>query len=383
MAINEKKILHIITTGESGGAQTHLYDLCTSIRGRYRPLVAMGHKGVLGDKLEKAEIPVYLLPALQREINLIKDWHACREMHHLINELQPDLICTHSSKAGFLGRIAAWRAGIPTIFTAHGWAFTEGVPPTRRFVYKILERWAAQWTKRIICVSDYDFQLACKNRVAAPAKMVTIHNGIPAGRPPRERGYNDDSRIKVIMVARFSSQKDQPLLLQAISELQLDDSFEVWLVGEGPLLSAARDYAAQLNIMDKTKFLGDRSDVADLLDGADIFVLTSHWEGFPITILEAMRAGLPVIVSDVGGCREAVLVGQTGYVVKPGDIRGLAYYIEEMITDRVSRINMSQAGYERFMNNFTIDKMVEKTLGVYDEVLGQSFDPISQQYIDK
>jgi glycosyltransferase involved in cell wall biosynthesis len=374
LAVNKNKVLHIITTGESGGAQTHLYDLCTHMPDRYKPLVAMGQKGTLGDKLAQANIPVYIVPSLQREISLFRDGHAYREIQQLINELQPDLICTHSSKAGFLGRLAARAASIPVIFTVHGWAFTEGVAPLRRLLYRILERWAARWTARLICVSDYDFQLACRYRVAAAQRMTTIHNGIPPGAYQGEDAgkSNADRTIRMIMVARFSAQKDQSLLLQAVSEMQLDHPFEVVLVGDGPLLPLVRDYAAGLRISDKIKFLGDRSDVEDLLNQADIFVLTSHWEGFPITILEAMRAGLPVIASDVGGCREAVADGQTGYLVKPGDSRGLTHYLEELVCNRDLRSSMGQAGYERFINNFTADKMVEKTLLVYDEVLRAS-----------
>ena len=371
LAVNKNKVLHIITTGESGGAQTHLYDLCTHMPDSYKPLVAMGQKGTLGDKLAQANIPVYIVPSLQREISLFKDGRAYREIRQLINELQPDLICTHSSKAGFLGRLAARAAGIPAIFTVHGWAFTEGVSSARRFLYRILERWAARWTARLICVSDYDFQLARKYKVAAPQRMATIHNGIPPGdyRPAADGDSNADHKINLIMVARFSPQKDQLLLLRAVSELQIDHPWGVILVGDGPLLPLARNYTAGLNSRDKIKFLGDRSDVEDLLNQAHIFVLTSHWEGFPITILEAMRAGLPVIASDVGGCREAVADGQTGYLVKPGDSQGLTHYLEELICNRDLRSSMGQAGYERFINNFTADKMVEKTLLVYDEVL--------------
>ncbi|MEQ8200706.1 MAG: glycosyltransferase family 4 protein [Syntrophomonadaceae bacterium] len=364
-----KKILFVITGGESGGAQTHLFDLCTHMDKKFVPLVAIGSPGPLGDRLCAAGIAVYEVPALRRKIELAQDIKAYLQLQDLIQRLQPDLICTHSSKAGFLGRMASKRVGVPSIFTAHGWAFTEGVAGLQSFLYRHLEWLAGHWCDKIICVSEYDFQLALKARIIAAEKMAVIHNGLTPAPYPADKVTHPEHVPRIIMVARFSAQKDYRLLLQVISELDPDMPIMVDLVGDGPLRKSCMELAARLNLLDRVNFLGDRADVPDLLKQADIFVLTSHWEGFPITILEAMRAGLPVIASDVGGCREAVIDGSTGFLVTAGDPKSLQSYLEVLLADQELRVKLGRAGYMSFINHFTIDKMIDKTMNVYKEVL--------------
>ncbi len=367
--IHSNKILFIITGGESGGAQTHLFDLCTHLDRGFVPLVAIGSPGQLGARLSAGGIRVYEVPSLRRNIRLFQDIKAYRQLRDLIQELQPDLICAHSSKAGFLGRMAAKQAGLPSIFTAHGWAFTEGVADLQSFLYRQLEWLAGHWCDRIICVSEYDFHLALKARIITAEKMAVIHNGLTPAPLPANRTTLLEQVTRIIMVARFSAQKDYQLLLQVISQLDPNIPIVVDLVGDGPLRKSCLELAARLNLLDRVNFLGDRADVPELLKRADIFVLTSHWEGFPITILEAMRAGLPVIASDVGGCREAVINGSTGFLVTAGDPGSLKSNLENLIADQELRAKLGRAGFMSFNSHFTIDKMMEKTMNIYKQVL--------------
>ena len=297
------KVLQIITLGELGGAQTHLFDIVHNLKSNFDFHVAIGEPGYLTESLRKEGVAVHRIPSLHRDISLINDSKAYWEILSLIRSIQPDLVCTHSSKAGFLGRRAAYKLGVPSVFTAHGWAFTDGVDNKRRELYLRLEKMAARWCNRIICVSEYDRQLALKHRVAPDNKLVTIHNGIPSD----TFFYSKRESIPLVitMVARFSEQKDHALLLKAVKDIDIKN-IKVLLIGDGPLLPDIKFLAESLSLNDRVQFLGSRKDVPQILAQSDIFVLTSNWEGFPITILEAMRAGLPVICSDVGGCREAV-----------------------------------------------------------------------------
>jgi len=369
--IHSKKILFIITGGESGGAQTHLFDLCSNLDQMFIPLVAIGSPESLGDRLKSSGIAVYEVPSLQRQINLFQDFRTYHVLQDLINRLQPDLICAHSSKAGFLSRAAARRCKVPSIFTAHGWAFTEGVPFLKRLMYRRLEWLAGRWCDKIICVSEYDVRLALKARIAQPEKLTSIHNGLPPAPFGLANGAHSEVP-RIIMVARFSAQKDYPLLLKAIRDLGSNIPFKVDLVGDGPLLGSTIELASRLNILDKVNFLGDRADVPTLLNNSDIFVLTSNWEGFPISILEAMRAGLPVIASDVGGCNEAVINGSTGFLVPAGDLKSLINSLHTLLIDQDLRTRLGQTGHNFYLENFTINKMVEKTMHVYEQVLNIS-----------
>ena len=363
------KILYVITTGHSGGAKTHLYELCTRLPGCFSPIVIMGHPGTLEDRLVRAGVPVHIIPSLQREISLKKDIEAYRQLCAMVRSLQPDLLCLHSSKAGILGRLAAHRLGIPAVFTAHGWAFAEGVPPLQRFFYRQIERLAGRYCQCIICVSDYDYRLARRYNVAPPGCLAVVHNGIAAEPIPSSTPHDGPRPVRIIMVARFAPQKNQLLLLEAANRLPAHQPFEIILVGDGPLLPTVQDHAARLPIAGKVHFLGNREDVGQLLRDSDIFVLSSWWEGFPITILEAMRAGLPVVASDVGGCREAVVDGQTGFLFEPGDVQTLSQRLSELTADQELRRQMGLAGQEWFITRFTADKMVEDTVKIYKDKL--------------
>lgn len=364
---SKAKVLQIITLGELGGAQTHLFDIVHNLKSNFDFHVAIGEPGYLTESLRKEGVAVHRIPSLHRDISLINDSKAYWEILSLIRSIQPDLVCTHSSKAGFLGRRAAYKLGVPSVFTAHGWAFTDGVDSKRQKLYLRLEKMAARWCNRIICVSEYDRQLALKCRVAPDNKLVTIHNGIPSD----TFFYSKRESIPLVitMVARFSEQKDHALLLNAVRDIDIRN-IKVQLVGDGPLLPNIKSLAESLNIGDRVQFLGNRRDVPELLTHSDIFVLTSKWEGFPITILEAMRAGLPVICSDVGGCSEAIKDGENGFLVPRGDGVVLANRLKQLIKDKDLRYKMGQKGRMSFEKCFTVEKMAEKTERIYREIIG-------------
>lgn len=368
-ALPLNRILMVITKGDLGGAQTHVYDLCSNLKDQLEVHVVVGEYGPLFDKLDALGIKVHIIPPLNREVSFISDWRALQQLTRLVQSLNPDLIAAHSSKAGILSRLAAARTGKPCVFTAHGWAFSEGVSPLKSRVYQMAERFAARRTDRIICVSDYDRLLAVKTKVAAMEQLVTIHNGISMTETKPEA--RQDQEIRMIMVARFCEPKDHALLFRAVKNLNPNPSFRLQLVGDGPDFNQCKDLAEQLGIAHLVDFLGPRLDVPALLQQADLFVLCSNWEGFPITILEAMRAGLPVVCSDVGGCSEAVVEGETGYLVPRGDLHSLQKRLAELIENQQLRRQMGSAGYTRFTEHFTVDKMVQQTLCVYQKVMTQ------------
>lgn len=363
-------LLYIITNGDLGGAQIHLLQLIRNLPANYHVAVIIGDTGWLYQELQKQGIKVYYVRTLVREISPVKDTLALLTLRRIIDEVKPDIVHCHSSKAGFLGRIAAKVCHIPAVFTAHGWAFTEGVNSSKRLIYKILENMAAKWTEKIICVSEYDRQLGLKAISNGDRKLVTIHNGIVY--LPKwgiEQDRITSGRVRLIMVARFSSPKDQTLLLKALSILKTEGfRFETTLVGDGPSLEPTKMLASELGVKEDVYFAGARSDVDDLLVKQDIFVLTSNWEGFPISILEAMRQGLPVISSDVGGVNEAVIDGETGFLIPRGDVEYLVKRLRELSNNPELCKAMGCKGREKFEEFFAVEKMLEKTVHVYQEV---------------
>jgi glycosyltransferase involved in cell wall biosynthesis len=297
----------------------------------------------------------------------LKDIRAVFELKSLFSYLRPDIIAAHSSKAGWLGRIAGYLTGVPTIFTAHGWAFTDGVPRSQRMIYLIAERFVAPLSTRIITVSESDMRLAYEHRIGKKSTLKVIHNGVPDV-DMALRAKPETEPATIIMVARFSQQKDHAQLIKALSGLR-NMKWHLDLIGEGESKDSIGSLARQLNIADRISFLGARRDVAQCMAKAQLFVLTSNWEGFPMTILEAMRAGLPVIASDVGGVREAVVDNCTGFLIPPGDASLLQKRLHSLIEDTGMRRKMGECGRRRYESYFTVEHMLEKTLALYQDVV--------------
>jgi glycosyltransferase involved in cell wall biosynthesis len=170
------------------------------------------------------------------------------------------------------------------------------------------------------------------------------------------------------MVARFGAQKDHPTLFRALAGL-LDFPWQVDLIGEGPLLGEMQSLASSLGIADRVHFLGQRMDVDQILSRAQGCLLVTNWEGFPLSILEAMRAGLPVVASAVGGIGESVVDGETGYLTPRGDAEVLRDRIGRLLSAPATRIHLGANGRLRYERQFTLDHSVAKTLAVYRDVI--------------
>ncbi len=363
------KIAYIITRADHyGGAQIHVRDLSKWMKGHAQDVTVIGGwKGILSDEIEANGVRFRQAPALNRSIHPIRDIAAFIQVRAILRDIQPDIISCHSSKAGLIGRLAAWSLGMKSIFTAHGWAFTNGVSPVKRYLFRWIEWFCVFFGHHIITVSRYDKVLALKHHVARAKDMTVIHNGKHDDRPVQQGIKGKVPQF--CMVARFSDQKDHTTLLNAFAGLK-DKDWHLNLVGDGE----DTDYRAlciALGIEDKVTFHGQRRDVPDFLDTQDVYMLISHWEGFPRSIIEAMRAGLPVITSRTAGSPESVLNFKTGYVVPERNPKSLERAINLLISDPLRRATMGEQGRKRFEKYFTFDQMAYKTLNVYETVLGK------------
>lgn len=349
-----------------GGASVHLLDLAQGAqRAGHDIEILVGGDGVFLEHAQKKEIPCKSLKNMTREINPIKDFLGFFELKREISRINPDIVHLHSSKAGILGRLAAKSLSIPTVFTAHGWAFTEGVSRKRRFLYRFLEKIMARYTDKIITVSKYDKELALSLGVGDNSKLATIHNGIPES-IERTATLTPNATVRMIMVARFEAPKNQLALINILSGMKHLDWY-LELVGDGPLLDNAIKSAHQHSLSDRIFFAGACNDVQARLANADIFLLISDWEGLPLTILEAMRSGLPVIASKVGGVPEAVEEGVTGFMAERGNEHALATAISKLIESAELRKKMGAEARKKFERSFTFEEMLKKTIAIYED----------------
>jgi len=353
---------------EYGGAQIHVRDIALAAQALgHRVIVITGAAGAAAEDARRSGLDIVEAPCLLREIKPGTDIRAVFEIARMLRTYGIELLHCHSSKAGIIGRLATWKTGIPAVFTAHGWAFTDGVSPRKKKLYKFIEKLMAPLAARIITVSEYDRRLALEAGVGRADRMIAIQNGMP-NLPVIERASrNPHHPLRLIMVARIDKQKNQAQLLRALGRLAASN-WTLSLVGAGDD-THLRALAGQLGIADKVSFLGQRSDVPELLAAHDVFCLVSNWEGFPLTIVEAMRAGMPVIASDVGGCKEAIDHGATGFVVPRDGERQIAEAIEALIADPSLAAQQGAAGRSAFEARFTFERMAEKTFAAYDAAL--------------
>lgn len=365
------KILYLVTEGNRAGPQIHILLCCKRLKEEFDLVVCSGTDDFLGGELAAIGVPFHKVDSLGRNRPTLSDPLIVKDLKKLFQELKPDLISCHSTKAGFVGRIAARMAGIPAIFTAHGWSFTDGAPPLRKKIAPHVERWLARRAARIICVSENDRRSALAARIAPPDKLITVHNGMPDVDPKFFANPGRGEKTIITMIARFQPQKDQPLLLDALAGLRASTPpWEMWFVGYGALEEAARRQADALGLSDRVKFLGEQGDeIPALLARSHAFALITKWEGFPRSILEAMRAGLPVLASDVGGVRESVADGETGFLAPRGDEQAVKEKLKKIISDPSLREKMGKAGRKRFVEEFTLEAMLAKTRAVYLDVL--------------
>lgn len=363
------RLVYVVTRADRiGGSLVHVRDLAVAMRAAgHTVTVLTGGTGCFTEQLADRNVPFIPIDHMSRTIRPLDDARALFEVRAALKRLRPHLVSTHSPKAGWLGRIAARSLGLPVVFTAHGWAFTEGVPPVAAWIHLWAERVAGPFADRIIAVSHYDRDLAVKRRVAPARKFTTIHNGMPDV-PLELRATPDRTPPHLVMVARFEEQKDHSTLLRALGRLS-GMQWTLELIGDGPLLEDARELARGLGIADRVQFVGARQDVARRLSHAQLFLLISNWEGFPRSILEAMRAGLPVVASRAGGAAESVEHGVTGAVVRPREVGELAEALKPLLASAELRLRLGTAGRQRYEDAFTFERMLTETIGVYEQVL--------------
>lgn len=357
----DMKILYIITRSELGGAQAVVLSYLQALDGQAEIALATGEDDFLAEQARLLGIPVFILPELVPPISPRLDCMALRSLYKLIRQYRPDLVHAHSSKAGLLGRMAARIAGVPSVFTAHGFAFTEGAGFSRRALAFPSEWLGARLGQSLIAVSEHDGNLAARFGILPRTKVNVIRNGI-ADVPFRARP-SEGPRVNIAMVARFAPPKAHESVLHAMLGLQIDS--KLWFIGEGPTFPRVRAEAIRIGLADRIEFMGARTDVPELLSQSHIFVLASNYEGLPISILEAMRAGLPVIASAVGGVPECVHDGITGFLVARGDIKALREKLRELIASPSLRTLMGQSGRELFETQFSSPIMIDKTIALY------------------
>jgi glycosyltransferase involved in cell wall biosynthesis len=310
----------------------------------------------------------------RREINPL-DALAFYELFKLCRKEKFDIVHTHTSKGGFLGRIAARIAGVPIVFqTVHGFSFNELTPWLITAFYVYLERLAGPFGDVMISVTDQHRLMAIEKGITKPDKIITIHNGINLSRfegiaatksMSRELGLSREA-ILIGTVGRLAPQKGQTYLLRAMPHVvRKHPQTNLVFVGDGPQEAELRDLAVELDVADHCSFLGFRRDVPELLACFDILVQPSPREGLSITLLEAMAARRPVIATNIAANREVVDNGINGVLCQPMNSAALAKAIIDLIENQEEARLLGERAREKVEQHFDDQKMLEQTLALY------------------
>jgi glycosyltransferase involved in cell wall biosynthesis len=360
------KILYTITKSEEGGAQTHVYQLVKYFFSLGHEVVVMSAPGGwLENKIKDLGVKFVSNKYFANSFNPLNCFWAMTEIKKLVQEWQPDIIHCHSTGAGFFTRVAI-RNKIPTVYTAHGWGFNIGVPIWQKFLAILGEKVAGDFTEKLICVSEFVKNLGEKYYVVSKDKLVLIHNGVEDFSSLEKVSHDNDKKIKIIFVGRLARPKLPILFLRAVNRLPLDikKKVEIIIIGAGPKLESIANFIKEME-MDNVKLLGgrDRKEVISLILQSDIFILLSRWEGLPLTILEAMSVGLPIIASEVGGITEAV-DGSNGILVK-NDLEEVKLALAKIINNEDLRKKMGDSSRFKYREKFSLSEMLTKTEKVY------------------
>ncbi len=361
------RIFYVITRAERGGAQVHVQDLLANHPTECEPVLITGEPGYLCDWARLRKLSVRIVPSMRQPISPAQDAKALFDLIRLFRAERPALVHAHTSKAGLLCRFAGLLTRTPVLFTAHTWSFDDASSRFQQAITVPLERLAARRGGKIITVSEANARTAIAKAVGNPSDLVTIWNGMPDTALRAAPGSRENRTV--VMVARFAPQKNQHALVEALARVHLSKPWKLLLVGDGPTRRDVESLASSLKFDGEVVFLGDRGDVGQVLASADLFVLSTNWEGLPLSILEAMRSGLPVIATAVGGCSEAVTEGVTGFLVGRNDVPELAGRLERLLSSPELLQSFGQAGRARFERDFQLETMLEKTWQVYEDLV--------------
>ncbi len=378
---------HIITRLIIGGAQQntlfnvddqhHLHgDDVTLITGP-----GMGPEGSLEPRATERGLDLRVIPQFRRNLHPWRDWSSYRAILRELRAFRPEIVHTHSSKAGILGRRAAAVLGIPAVHTIHGAAFHYGQNPLLHRAYRAAERVAAPWCEKMISVSDAMTRQYVAAGIAGREKFVTIYSGMdvePFLNPPRapqevrkELGLRPE-HIVCGKVARLFPLKGHEFLIEAAPRiLAAHPNVRFLLVGDGILREQYERQLEALGVRDRFVLTGlvAPERIPELIHAMDIVVHTSLWEGLARVLPQGLIAGRPVVSFDVDGAREVVLPGQTGCLVPARDVDGLAAAVIGLAGDPQQRVAYGQAGRARFADVFRHETMTAAVRQVYQEVL--------------
>jgi glycosyltransferase involved in cell wall biosynthesis len=369
------KVCYIITKLDLGGAQKVALAIGNGLnKNLFNVFFITGIGGILDKAIDKT-FKVYKLKQLVREISLIEDLKATITIYKILKIERPDIVHTHTPKAGILGRIAAKLAGVQTIFhTVHGYGFSDKHKWYLKYLFIYIERFCALFSTKLIFVSKENIRRGFKYKISKKNNFTLIRAGIDTNFYKnfglksdfkKSIGINHNAKI-VVTMAYFKPQKNLKDFINVARLVTKNIKDVVFvIVGDGEQRKELESLIEKFNLTNKVILLGWRTDIANILKSSDIFVLTSLWEGLPCSILEAMCCAKPVIANAIDGIKEIVVDNKTGFLIEPNDYEQMTKKIEYLLlNDNISK-EMGKNGFNLVEEEFNINYVIKQHEKLY------------------
>jgi glycosyltransferase involved in cell wall biosynthesis len=386
--LRKVKILRIIARLNIGGPAIHTILLSRELnRIGYHTILVKGSEGQTeGNMIDLAEakgVKPVVIPELGREIGFKNDLIALYKIYKLIKKEKPDIVHTHTAKAGTLGRVAAWIARVPVILhTFHGHVLTGYFGRVKSWVFVQIEKLLARTSTKVITLSDELKRELIDMGIGDVRKIEVVPLGLELkqffenekhrGEFKKELGLPEDTLL-VSIIGRLVQIKGHVYFLETAkrvsSESGVQSPVKFLIVGDGELREELEEYAKELDIVNSVIFTGFRKDLSRIYADIDILMLTSINEGTPVSIIEAMASGKPVIATGVGGVPSLVKDGINGFMVKPGDINALSDATIRLLKDPELRVKMGKEGQRIVYPYYDISELVERVDHLYKQII--------------
>lgn len=366
------RVLEVVTSLDTGGVTTYLENVIGHLPPeKFNIMLASGMEGLEKESLKRLNIPHFPV-ALVKRINVMSDLKAVGQLVKLMRHHRIDLVHTHMAKADWIGGLAARLAGVPNIVsTAHGATLLSAGPSRAQKIFDVIEKITYRLLHhRVISVSRATMFHLLKKKSVAAQDVLTLWNGLaqketfPAGhrRRFREQMGISETQPVILMTGRLTYPKAPDILIESTGKLisQWPDLI-CWIAGDGSERSKLEALIRQKKLERNVQLLGHRSDMASLLQAADLFVLSTYSEGLSLSVLEAMSAPLPVVASHVGGMPELVADGQTGLLVPAGNVDAMTEAIADLLSHPEKRNRLREAALQRSRNFFDAKIQAAKT----------------------
>ena len=373
------RLLHIVGESRFGGIAKIILPLGKITQAEGWQVDVLTTDPVVQQAVKQHGLGLVNLDVIRRKIRPVWDLRGLVRLTRFLRSEPYQIVHTHTSKAGFVGRLAARLAGVPVIVhTAHGFAFHEDSPASVRRFYSTLERLASRWCDRIVTVSEFHRTWAIELRMCSPRRIIAIPNGTAEVVRTREVGLAEVRRemgarhgdLVILSMARLAPDKGLEYLIEAAAMLpRTGRRIRVVIAGDGPDRERLEQLAARLGVTDRVVFLGFREDVGDLLAASDLVVLPSLREGLSIALLEAMAAGKPIVASSIGSQREVASRADMALLVRPADSLALTEAITRLAGNEALMARLGASARALYESRYTEHRMLQSYRQLYLELV--------------